>query len=197
MTSDFSEAGEQAEGFLAMYEFSRLEDKAVQAAATGRAGRAGITSAPSLRARTTTVRGVGRGPAPSLRPRRPRASPAAPEPPAPASPHHHSPGEVGKYLNPLPETGDYATNSKLNFTEQFCPATSVGVKWRLSLHRPRNFVRGCGSVPGLRQPGPVQCPLPAGQGFLREKTCPRQRNTCKWLGWLLFIEAFGECNPGC
>lgn len=41
MTSDFSEAGEQAEGFLAMCEFSRLEDKAVKAAAAaGRAGRA-------------------------------------------------------------------------------------------------------------------------------------------------------------
>lgn len=140
MTSDFSEAGEQAEAFLAMCEFSRLEDKAVKAAAAaGRAGRAGIASPPSQRARNNSAR---RGTEPlSLPggPRRPRASPAArgppppaPPPPPPQPPHPPSthPGEVCKYLNPLPETGDYATISKLNFTEHFCPATSVGVKWR-------------------------------------------------------------------
>lgn len=73
MTSDFSEAGEQAEGYLAMYEFSRLEDKAVKAAATGRAGRAGITSPPSLRARNNSAR----------RGTEPRSLPAAPAAPAP------------------------------------------------------------------------------------------------------------------
>lgn len=139
MTSDFSEAGEQAEAFLAMCEFSRLEDKAVKAAAAaGRAGRAGIASPPSQRARNNSAR---RGTEPlSLPggPRRPRASPAArgppppapPPPPQPPHPPSTHPGEVCKYLNPLPETGDYATISKLNFTEHFCPATSVGVKWR-------------------------------------------------------------------
>lgn len=83
----------------------------------------------------TIVRGVGRSLSPS------RSTPTAPAPRTqpgvrhlrlPPSPHtHHPPGEVGKYLNPLPETGDYVTISKLNFTEHFCPATSVGGKWRL------------------------------------------------------------------
>lgn len=79
MTSDFSEAGEQAEGYLAVYEFPRLEDKAVEAAATGRAGRdLRLGSLQRLpRGPGTIVRGVGRSPAPSLRPPRLARSPGA------------------------------------------------------------------------------------------------------------------------
>lgn len=132
----------------------------------GRGGRAGsLLCLPGPSA--------GRGALPAAPAPRPQPEAAASGPPPP--------GEVGKYLNPLPETGDYATISEQRTVLRSYKWGGNMAGWvpRFSVARSTLSVRIaahlCPGRPGKDRT--VSSPLRV--GFPRKKTLSRERNTAR------------------
>lgn len=121
MTSDFSQAGEQAKDLQKTAELS-LPARGCPRSRQRAGGRDRPPPCAFPAGPGTMGRGGGRSPPPPGRPPRLARSPGA------ATAGLPPPGEVGKYLNTLPEPGNYAPVSQPNCTDRFGTSYKCGVK---------------------------------------------------------------------